>query len=55
MEQMKKSKMSKIIGGTTTTVYEVVGFADSGDSVTENEWPKGHIGEGEPIVIEIPL
>jgi len=56
MEQMKKNKMAKIVGGTTTTEYEVVGYSTTPNClVTENEWPKGHVGEGEPIVVEMPL
>jgi len=49
-------KDTQIVAGTTTTEYEVVGYSTTPNClVTENEWPKGHVGEGEPIVVEMPL
>ena len=47
MKEIKKAKMSQIVGGTTTTEMIEVGV------IIENEYPKGQVG-GEPIVISIP-
>ena len=43
MKEIKKAKMSQIVGGTTTTEMIEVGV------IIENEYPKG-----ESIVISIP-
>lgn len=40
--------MSQIVGGTTTTEMIEVGV------IIENEYPKGQVRKGEPIVISIP-
>lgn len=48
MKEIKKAKMSQIVGGTTTTEMIEVGV------IIENEYPKGQGRKGEPIVISIP-
>ena len=48
MKEIKKAKMSQIVGGTTTTEMIEVGV------IIENEYPKGQVRKGEPIVISIP-
>ena len=40
--------MSQFVGGTTTTEMIEVGV------IIENEYPKGQVRKGEPIVISIP-
>lgn len=40
--------MSQIVGGTTTTEMIEVGV------IIENEYPKGQVRKGVPIVISIP-
>ena len=48
MKEIKKAKMSPIVGGTTTTEMIEVGV------IIENEYPKGQVRKGVPIVISIP-
>lgn len=48
MKEIKKAKMSQIVGGTTTTEMIEVGV------IIENEYPKGQVRKGESIVISIP-
>lgn len=48
MKEIKKAKMSQIVGGTTTTEMIEVGV------IIENEYPKGQVRKREPIVISIP-
>lgn len=47
MKKIKKAKISQIVGGTTTTEMIEVGV------IIENEYPKGQVRKGEPIVISI--
>lgn len=48
MKEIKKAKMSQIVGGTTTTEMVEVGV------IVENEYPEGQVGKGEPIVVTFP-
>ena len=40
MKEIKKAKMSQIVGGTTTTEMIEVGV------IVENEYPEGQVGKG---------
>lgn len=48
MKEIKKAKMSQIVGGTTTTEMIEVGV------IVENEYPEGQVGKGKPIIVKIP-
>lgn len=55
MKELKQSKLSQMMGGTSITIMVEVGVSDV-PTVTENEYLSAdQVGKVEPIVVQVPI
>mgnify|MGYP004553489465 CR=1 FL=1 len=55
MKELKQSKLSQMMGGTSTTVMTQVGVSDE-PTTTENEYfSEDQIGKVKPFIVEAPI
>lgn len=55
MKELKQSKLSQMMGGTSITIMVEIGVSDV-PTVTENEYLSAdQVGKVEPIVVQVPI